>query len=179
MSIRLLLFTFAILVTACGGGTNEDSSPALAKPTIKTPIHIQSIIPYAKGNHIASNIKSECLLNTQLSEFIAKHAEENGMTIVRGKASSNAKGHVLLIEITDAISSGNAFIGHRKFVSIKGTLYKDGKKLAGFSGRRNSMGGFWGGFKGSCSVLGRTVEALGGDVARWLHSPVDGMHLGD
>ena len=179
MSTRLWLLSFAFFMAACGGGTNGDSSPALANPSIKAPIQIQNIIPYSRGNHIASNIKTECPLSSQLSEFIEQYGNKNGMTIVRGKPSSKTKGHVLLVEITDAISSGNAFIGHRKFVSIKGTLYNNGKKLAGFNARRNSMGGFWGAYKSSCSVLGRTVNALGNDVALWLHSPVDGVHLGD
>jgi hypothetical protein len=41
------------------------------------------------------------------------------------------------------------------------------------------MGGAFGGFKGNCSVLGRTVRALGEDIAGWLAQPgKDGM-LGD
>lgn len=178
MHIRLWLAAFMFIVIGCGG-SNGDSEVALANPAIKTPIKIQKVIPYAKGNHIAGNIKSECDLNLQLSDFIAAAAGKNGMTIVQGKPTAKDRGHVLLVEITDAISSGNAFIGHRKFTSIRGTLYKDGKVLAGFQARRNSMGGFWGAYKSSCSVLGRTVKTLGSDVARWLHSPVNGANLGD
>ena len=33
---------------------------------------------------------------------------------------------------------------------------------------RNSGGGFGGGYKGSCSVLGRCTKALGKDIAGWL-----------
>jgi len=41
------------------------------------------------------------------------------------------------------------------------------------------MGGAFGGFKGNCSVLGRTVKALGEDIAGWLtHPDKDGL-LGD
>jgi hypothetical protein len=41
------------------------------------------------------------------------------------------------------------------------------------------MGGAFGGFKGSCSVLGRTVKALGKDIAQWLVQPAKGSQLGD
>jgi hypothetical protein len=41
------------------------------------------------------------------------------------------------------------------------------------------MGGAFAGFKGSCSVLGRTVEALGEDIGGWLAAPRDGASLGD
>ena len=66
-----------------------------------------------------------------------------------------------------------------KHTLIKGALYKNGKKQAGFTAARRSGGGMYGAFKSSCSVLGRTVKVLGRDVANWLKHPVDGAHLGD
>lgn len=86
---------------------------------------------------------------------------------------------MLQVEIVDAVSMGNAFIGHQKYARIEGTLYEDGRKVASFKGRRNSMGGAFAGYKGSCSVLGRTMKALGKDVADWLKNPTDGARLGD
>jgi hypothetical protein len=62
---------------------------------------------------------------------------------------------------------------------VRGKLYQDGKEIGAFTGRRNSMGGAFGGFKGSCSVLGRTVKALGKDIAQWLVQPAKGSQLGD
>ncbi len=41
------------------------------------------------------------------------------------------------------------------------------------------MGGLFAGFKGSCSVLGRTVKAIGKDIAEWLVNPVLDADLGD
>ncbi len=82
-------------------------------------------------------------------------------------------------EITDAVSMGNPFLGHHKFTRVDGTLYESGRAVASFKGRRNSMGGAFGGFKGPCSVLGRTVKVLGQDIATWLKRPVDGARLGD
>jgi len=35
------------------------------------------------------------------------------------------------------------------------------------------------GFKGTCSIMGRCVKALGRDVAEWLQSPSKGAVLGD
>jgi len=90
-----------------------------------------------------------------------------------------SKGKVLEVVISDAISGGNAFIGHRKYVAVEGTLYEDGKKVASFTGGRYSGGGALGGYKGSCSVLGRCTKALGKDIAGWLKNPEDGASLGD
>jgi hypothetical protein len=137
-------------------------------------------IPYKKDANIALRIRQECNINQQLSEFIQSYGEDAGINVVRmPKINTKDKGKNLQIEIVNAVSRGNAFIGHRKFTSIKGSLYDDGKKVAGFSAARVSGGGFMGGFKGSCSVLGRTVKVLGKDIAFWLKNPIDGIHLGD
>ena len=48
-----------------------------------------------------------------------------------------------------------------------------------FVARRNSSGGMGAGFKGSCDVLERSVNAIGKDVAAWLQNAVDGAQLGD
>jgi len=144
-------------------------------------IRMQRATPYAEGSHVAAKIRNEC---TQYPEKLSAYAEEfgrkMGVDIQRvDHVEPSDAGAVLVVEITDAISRGNPFIGHRKFTEISGTLYRDGEKVAGFVGARNSMGGAFAGYKGSCSVLGRTVKALGKDIAGWLKNPVDGDELGD
>ncbi len=39
--------------------------------------------------------------------------------------------------------------------------------------------GAFGGFKGTCSILGRCIEALGKDIATWLKDPEMDSQLGD
>ena len=90
------------------------------------------------------------------------------------------QGKALLIETVGAQSSGNAFIGHRKYVEIRGTLYTDGKAGPSFTALRVSGGGLLGGFKSSCTVLHRCQKTLAKDVVtEWLKNPEDGIHLGD
>lgn len=149
------------------------SAPVFAQQAIK----VQRTIPYAEDNDISDNIKTECSLGTQLADFIKQHAG-TPVELVEGELNT-ASGRVLEVTITDAVSMGNAWLGHQKFAKIKGTLYEDGKKVASFKARRNSMGGAFAGFKGSCSVLGRTVDVLGQDVGGWLKNPRDGATLGD
>lgn len=157
-----------VLLAACAFAT-----PVLAQQTVK----VQSTIPYAEDNDISDTIKTECPLGTQLAGFIKQYSTVP-VELVDGEASK-ISGRVLEVTITDAVSMGNAWMGHQKFAKIKGTLFDNGKKVASFKARRNSMGGAFGGFKGSCSVLGRTVEVLGQDVGGWLKDPRDGAALGD
>jgi hypothetical protein len=167
----------AFVVIGCGV---SDPKQATMKINPATAIKVKAKIPYKKGSVIAANIRNECTLNSQLSEFIHAYSVGEGIGVIRtNRVSRKSKGKTLIVHITDAVSQGNAFIGHRKFTRIKGELYKNGKKQAGFTAARFSGGGAFAGFKGSCSVLGRTVKALGSDVSRWLKHPVDGAHLGD
>ena len=172
--ISALLVVFMI---GCGG--NNPKKPTV-KVNPKTAIKIQTIIPFQKGVPIAANIKNECKLQAQLSDFITAYSVGEGVGVIqKKKVSKRSKGKNLVVTITNAISSGNAFIGHRKYTSIKGTLYNNGKKKGSFTAARLSGGGAFGGWKGSCSVLGRTIKILGSDVSKWLKKPVNGAHLGD
>jgi len=137
-------------------------------------------VPYAADNEIAGNIKRECKITEQLSDFIAQDARANGIgTTFSDAVNPQMPGRVLDVQITDAVSEGNAWMGHHKSVTVKGKLYQDGKLIGSFRGKRNSMGGAFAAYKGSCSVLGRTVEALGKDIAGWLAAPSMDADLGD
>ncbi len=141
-------------------------------------IYIRNITPYSRNNRIAENIKAECTINEQLAQFIKEYAEAQGLK-VEYKNKPSRKDLFLDVKIVDAVSQGGAFRGHNKFTAIEGRLVKGNKSYGSFKAARISGGGFWGAYKGSCAVLGRTVKALGQDVAGWLYSPMDGARLGD
>lgn len=144
------------------------------------PVKVPSSVPYADAGEIAGNIKRECKINDQLSDYIVEYAKEKHIaTQTVATTDATMPGRVLVVEISDAVSRGNAFIGHRKETRVRGALYQDGARIGSFRGERDSMGGAFAGFKGSCSVLGRTVKALGSDIAEWLVKPSEGADLGD
>lgn len=149
--------------------------------TVAQPVRMASQTPYAEDAEISQKVRSECVkLGGQLPAYTREFGAEFGVAVELVDAiDTAAPGRVLQVEIVDAVSMGNAFIGHQKYARIQGALYEDGEKVAGFKGRRNSMGGAFAGYKGSCSVLGRTLKALGKDLADWLKNPSDGARLGD
>jgi hypothetical protein len=159
-SIRSILAAAALL--ACGTAAAET-------------VQLRTPVPFAEDNDISDAIKTECAIGEQLARFVKDYAKED----VQLTPSEATSGRVLQLEIVDAVSMGNAFLGHQKFTKVRGTLLQDGTKVASFKARRNSMGGAFAGFKGSCSVLGRTVEVMGEDIAAWLKDPRDGASLGD
>lgn len=157
-----------VLCMACAGSVWADG------------IRVQSPVPYSENSLIAGNIKAECPIGEQLAEFLRQFSAEAGIEIALEPAAPDAaQGRVLAMEIVDAQSTGNAWTGHLKSTAVRGTLSDNGVEVASFAARRISRGGFGAGFKGSCSVLGRTVRAIGKDVSIWLKQPVDGAQLGD
>ena len=143
-------------------------------------VHMQRPVPYSEDGDIADNIKQECKINEQLADFVQQYAKAQGVTVEFSDGPvDKSSGRVLNLKITNAISMGNAWLGHQKATSVVGTLYENGVRVAGFKANRHSMGGAFAGYKGSCSVLGRTVQAIGEDIGGWLKAPVDGAHLGD
>lgn len=149
-------------------------------PATSPAVNVATVVPYAPDAVIAGAVKRECHLGEKLSGFIKEYGQDNGVAVTQvERADASSAGRVLVLQISDAVADGNAFIGHHTYTTVKGKLYQDGAEVGNFVGRRNSMGGAFGGFKGNCSVLGRTVKALGEDIAGWLARPgKDGM-LGD
>ena len=158
--------------------TDEKYSKGGNIDTLNQTVYINSLVAYSKTNRIAQNIKTECKINQQLSDFIKKYAAEKGLK-VEFKNDISPKDLYLKIQIDDAISQGSAFAGHAKYTSISGILIRGNKSYGSFKAARVSGGGAFGQFKGSCDVLGRTVDTLGKDVSTWLYSPIDDAYLGD
>lgn len=143
-------------------------------------VHVQRPVPFDEDAEVPGAVRRECKLDEQLADFVAEYGRGKGMAVeFSPQVAATSPGRSLVMEITGVVSEGNAFLGHHKSVTVKGKLYRDGQLAGSFKGRRNSMGGAFAGFKGSCSVLGRAVKALGRDIAEWLAAPSEGALLGD
>lgn len=153
----------------------------LFENAVAAPVSVANHTPFSEDADIQDKVRQECTrLNTQLPTFIQEFGKTSGVEVVLvDSIDTSAEGRVLKLELVEAVSMGNAFWGHQKYAKVNGTLFENGTRIADFRGRRNSMGGLAAGYKGSCSVLGRTVKALGKDIAAWLKSPQDGARLGD
>lgn len=172
-----------MILTACGGSSTvqeeETAGVMPAKVNPRTAIWIPDAILFKTDAPIATNIKVECGLPEKFSSYLKLAADKAGVPVFRASKGADINKDRLVVRIVDAVSSGNAFIGHRKYARAEGTLYKNGKKVASFAASRVSGGGFWGGFKGSCSVLDRVVRVMARDISLWLKHPVNDARLGD
>jgi hypothetical protein len=177
LKIAVMTLISAMILVSCGK-TRPVQSP-IDDLTGKI-ITLKTEIPFKEDANIAASIRNECIIGKQLSDFTKEYSEGNKMKVnLDDTATKENSDYYLDLEIIESMSAGNAFIGHRKYTKIKGTLFKAGKEIATVRGMRKSSGGFMGGFKGSCSVLGRTVKVLGKDLSVWLRHPTKRGYIGD
>ena len=170
MKRAIAIVAAALLYTAPDGNAASED----------TTIYTSRTAPYADEQSIPRAVLAECQLPLRQAEFIEQAAKEAGVVVVRDDEAVAAKqGRVLRVEITNVVSAGNAFIGHRKQVSLKGRLFEDGTEVGSFSGQRSSMGGAFAGFKGSCLVLERCLSALAKDMNGWLKNPTMNARIGE
>lgn len=142
-------------------------------------IYMSPLVPFADSTTIARNVIDECSLPERQAHWIVEAAKKKGLMVVLDDAAAKAqKGKVLEVQIRNAVSSGNAFVGHGKQVSLQGRLFDDGREIGSFTAVRSSSGGFWGGFQGSCAVLGRCLKTLGEDISEWLQAPKLNARIG-
>lgn len=181
LKITLILLLLSSL-TACGGKNAVQPSSSAEVPVQEKiqNITVSKMIKVKQSHLISKAALAECKLTTQFPQLLKQNATDDNINVnLVNQLNKEAKGYQLEAEFTQIVNAGNPFIGHRKYSEIHLTLYKDGQKLSEADLGRYSGGGMFGGFKGSCSVLGRTVEANAKDAITWLNSPVDGAKLGD
>ena len=183
---RLMPLAAVLLLAGCASTTTETAKPAsatAAKPAASaakvTPAKpaaasagflINSVSGFADNAQVPTNVREECHgVTTKLTDAVVKYGTSQGLKVMaHPEVNSEQAGKVIKVSITGMYSAGNAFIGHRKSATVKAELFQDGKLIDSADYTRDSGGGVFGGFKGSCAVLEHTVNTLGNDVAKWL-----------
>ena len=138
---------------------------------------VQRSIPYAANAAVPQAVRDQCQLQTKVPEFVAA-AAGSSVELVDG-AVNRKSGRVLEMEITEVHAPGGGVFSGAKWMAVNGNLYDRGKSIGSFRARRYSTGGAFGGFKGTCGILGRCSKAIGDDIARWLAAPTPNANLGD
>jgi len=150
-----------------------------ASPATAETYSISNSLPFADGSGASDEVESECKLESKLPNFI-KSAAKRGITVLlTDEPLDDVEGKVLFIEITHILGTGGGAWSGPKAVSAKGELREAGEVIGSFNATRYSTGGAFGGFKGTCSILGRCVKSMGKDIARWLSKPTMDASLGD
>lgn len=177
MKLKLaVLCVFAIGLSGC---QTKGAKPVESVVHSGTGTLLIKPIVFKKDAYIRDAVKQECNLDGKLAQFIDEYAASQYAQIITDGAKGPADAQVLEIEIESVMGAGGGAWSGAKDVVINGVLTQKGKKLGDFKGRRFSGGGMFGGYKGTCAILGRCVKTLGRDVSEWLRNPTDKGVLGD
>ena len=142
-------------------------------------VTIPKKVPFAKGISVPDAVVAECQLPEKTSQFVQEFASKAMDVKVADNVSSATPGKVLTMQITGVQGTAGGAWSGAKAVAAEGTLYNNGKAVGSFKVIRHSGGGAFGGYKGTCSILGRCAKAVGKDVAEWLQSPSMDAKLGE
>jgi len=176
---KLSTLTLLFLLVSTGCAKQKQTLTPIANLTNQTiMMHVKT--PFKKDVFIKQAIVTDCKIQTQIPHYTKQYSKATQVKVIlNNRATKRNSPYYLDLIITNAVSEGNAFLGHRKLTQVKGILYKNGTRFASFRAQRHSGGGFFAGYKSSCSVLGRTAEVLGKDIAQWLKHPTQNAYLGD
>jgi hypothetical protein len=188
--MRLFKFFCLLLilsVNGCASNGSKETSSVPAKSTdaqtAVTPSGTGTLvineIVFSDDAGVPAAVEQECNLLQGLSGNIKTAAASQYASILEGSVSAPADADVLKVEIINLVGPGGGAWSGGKSVLIKGSLTKKGQHVGSFKALRVSSGGVWGGYMGTCAILGRCIKTLGEDVAGWLKHPVDNAKLGD
>jgi len=151
----------------------------LASPAAAEIYTISGDIPFVEGSGASGDVMATCNLQTMLPDFIEAAAGRGDTVQITTEPLDTIAGKVLHIEFSNILGTGGGAWSGPKSVTVRGELMENGEVIGSFTAARYSTGGAFGGFKGTCSILGRCVKTLGSDIARWLREPTMGAMLGD
>lgn len=160
-SISLSFITLGLLVA--GGAAAEGG-----------PIKVAREISFAESSGVRDKVRDECKLQTRVSKSLAQSSTQ--VELVDDPGGSQDRLELTISEVN--AGGGGAWSGP-KSMTVKGQLFQNGKPGPTFTASRYSGGGMFGGYKGTCSIVGRCAKTIGKDIAKWLENPTDDASLGD
>jgi hypothetical protein len=160
----VLLATGASLLLAAGSGAEETGG-----------VRVLRTIPFSAESGASQNVQDECQLQTKVPQFLGSFSKS--VELVDGPLGTD--GRVLELEISQVHAPGGGAWSGAKSMTVKGTLRENGEEIGTFIATRYSGGGAFGGYKGTCGIVGRCAKAIGKDIAGWLAKPGKDSRLGD
>lgn len=177
-SVLIVVLT-ALVSCATPNGKGSRKSTAPVRSGGGPVLVVQNRMPFSANAAVREAIRNECQLPKKLSHFTKEYAMNYTSRILSDATKAPKGAQILTVEIVSVVGGGGGTWSGGKSVSIQGILQQDGKTIGSFKGRRFSGGGLFGGYKGTCAIMGRCVKALGRDVAEWLRRPSQNAILGD
>ncbi|WP_432722721.1 hypothetical protein R0381_001511 [Jeongeupia wiesaeckerbachi] len=137
------------------------------------PVLLEVPVTYQADAGIVAKVKEECKpeeqLATRVGEVMKKLNREGTGTVTSAAEAGDAT--VLRLQITHVLGVGGGAFSGPKAITVNAELLEGGKVVRQTKINRWSIGGVFGAFKGTCSILERSAAAIGKDLGRWVRDP--------
>jgi hypothetical protein len=125
---------------------------------------LETPITYAPGAGVVERVRQECHIEDDLEKYLSAVVSKTAQRKGTGEAGAS----VLRVEISYVFGVGGGGWSGPKGITVNATLTANGTVQRQGKVTRYSMGGVWGPFKGTCSILSRNSQAIAKDLGRWI-----------
>jgi hypothetical protein len=134
---------------------------------------LETPVTYAPGAGVVEQIRNECHIEDMLTRHVGTALRKINRTGDGTIASQTDPGDakVLRLQITHVLGVGGGAWSGPKATTVTADLIENGKVTRHTKITHWSVGGVWGAFKGSCSILDRTTIMISKDLSRWVRDP--------
>lgn len=136
-----------------------------------TPARLQLPVTYHPNAGVVDSVRNECQIEDMLGRRI-------GDAVGRAESMPAAEGETVLIDdsrlriqITHVLGVGGGAWSGPKAITVQAEILEGGKTVRQTKITRWSVGGVFGAFKGTCTILERCANAITKDLVRWVRNP--------
>ena len=134
---------------------------------------LETPVTYAPDATVVEQVRNEChiedMLTRHVGDVLRKPSKGGDGTVASQAGSSDAR--ILRLQITHVMGVGGGAWSGPKATTVSADLLEGEKVVRHARINRWSVGGVWGGFKGTCSILDRTTVFIAKDLYRWVRDP--------
>lgn len=145
-----------------------NASAVLAANTV-----LEVPVTYHPQAGVVATVKDECQIETMLANrvgamMVKLNKTGTGTTPAGVEVPDSA---LLRLQITHVLGVGGGAWTGPKAITLSAELLENGKVVRQTKINRWSVGGVWGAFKGTCTILDRSAIAISKDLYRWVRNP--------
>ncbi|KVL83949.1 hypothetical protein [Burkholderia stagnalis] len=134
------------------------------------PVLLETPVTYAPDASVIKQVRDECHIEDLLTHRVGDVLRRNNRK-GNGLLASEADATTLRLQIMNVFGVGGGAWSGPKALTVSADLLEGGKVVRHTTVKRWSIGGIWGGFKGTCSILDRTAIFISKDLGRWVRDP--------
>lgn len=141
-------------------------------PLAVTATRLEVPVTYHPNAGVVASVRSECqiedMLATRVGRVLGKLNKTDSGTVNTGADPSGD--NVLRLQITHVLGVGGGAWSGPKAITLTAELLENGKVVRQTKINRWSVGGVFGAFKGTCTILERSADAISKDLSRWVRN---------